>query len=231
MINLEEMKKQLNEDLQRDLEQEAREAGRMTGEETRTDPEPIRTENEPKKEKIEEKTEPIDLDLILKESPEDEKGNKIIPDDIFDKYYKHLPNGTKNKSGTWRSNNGGKLRIFGGDPEGDKQIQRAGAEASNAVQAHRRTLADDLKIALSKKATRQTLEALDLNEGATNQDAITAAAILQASEGNVKALQYIRDTIGEQPTAKQDVSVTMTDADKKLLDQVQKRLGIDEDQG
>lgn len=226
MINLEEMKKQLNEDLQRDLEQEAKEAGRLT------DPEPIRTENEPKKEKIEEKNidDPIDLDLILKEAPEDEKGNKIIPDHIFNEYYKNLPNGTKNQSGTWRTNNGGKLRIFGGDPEGDKQIQRAGAEASNAVQAHRRTLADDLKIALSKKATRQTLEALNLNEGATNQDAITAAAILQASEGNVKALQYIRDTIGEQPTAKQDVSVTMTDADKALLDQVQKRLGIDTDQ-
>lgn len=225
-INLEEMKDKLNKDLQRELDQEAKESGRLS--------EPIKEEISPNRsdpERIEEKKEEIDLDKILEEAPEDEKGNKIIPDHIFNEYYKNLPNGTKNQSGTWRVNNSGKLRIFGGDPEADKEIQRAGAEASNAAQAHRRTLADDLKIALSKKATRATLQALDLQDGATNQDAITAAAILQASEGNVKALLYIRDTIGEQPTAKQDVSVTMTDADKALLDQVQKRLGIDEDQG
>lgn len=223
-INLDEMKKQLNKDLQQELDQEAKESGRLY--------ELIKEENSlirTNQERIEEKREEIDLDRILEESPEDEKGNKIIPDHIFDKYYKQLPNGTKNQSGTWRANNGGKLRIFGGDPEGDKEIQRAGAEASNAVQAHRRTLADDLKIALSKKATRATLQALDLQDGATNQDAITAAAILQASEGNVKALQYIRDTIGEQPTAKQDISVQMTEDDKELLDKVQKRLGIDQE--
>lgn len=230
MINLDEMKKQLNEDLQRDLEQEAREAGRMT------DPEPIRTENaqdEPKKEKIEEKNidDPIDLDLILKESPEDEKGNKIIPDDIFDKYYKHLPNGTKNQSGTWRAVNGGKLRIFGGDPEGDREIQKAGGEALQASLKHRRSMSEDIQIALMKQANPETIAALGLTQDANNQQAVIAAAILQAIAGNVKAQQFLRDTIGEQPTAKQDVSVTMTDADKKLLDQVQKRLGIDEEQG
>ena len=230
MINLEEMKKQLNEDLQRDLEQEAREAGRLT------EPEPIRTENEPKKEKIEEKTdintsEPIDLDLILKEAPEDEKGNKIIPDDIFDKYYKHLPNGTKNQSGTWKAYHGGKLRILGGDPESDRAIQKAGGEALQASLKHRRSMSEDIQLALMKKANPETIAALGLTQDANNQQAVIAAAILQAIAGNVKAQQFLRDTIGEQPTAKQDVSVTMTDADKQLLDQVQKRLGIDEDQG
>jgi hypothetical protein len=230
MINLDEMKAQLNKDLQQELDREAKESGRLSLEESRAgesqgNSEPVRTDPE----RIEEKIEEINLDKILEEAPEDEKGNKIVSDEIFDKYYKNLPNGTKNQSGTWRVNNSGKLRIFGGDPEGDKEIQRAGAEASNAVQAHRRTLADDLKIALSKKATRATLQALDLQDGATNQDAITAAAILQASEGNVKALQYIRDTIGEQPTAKQDISVQMTEDDKALLDKVQKRLGIDQE--
>lgn len=231
-INLDEMKKKLNEDLQQELDQEAKESGRLlpieesqSGESQGNNSEPIRTNQE----RIEEKREEIDIDRILEDAPEDEKGNKIIPDHIFDEYYKKLPNGTKNQSGTWRTNNGGKLRIFGGDPKGDREIQRAGADASNAVQAHRRSLADDLKIALSKKATRATLQALDLQDGATNQDAITAAAILQASEGNVKALQYIRDTIGEQPTAKQDISVQMTEDDKALLDKVQKRLGIDQE--
>jgi hypothetical protein len=47
---------------------------------------------------------------------------------------------------------------------------------------------------------------------------------LQATEGNVKAGQFVRDTIGEQPTAKQDLNVSMTDDDKRLLEKVEARL-------
>jgi len=217
------MKKQLNQDLQKEIDQEARDSGRINPEEyagTRVEEEKIIETPINLIDLIQDKT----LDQILEEAPEDEKGNKIIPDEIFDQYVKELPAGTKNKSGTWRAANKGKIRIFGGDPEADKAIQRAGADASNAAQAHRRTLADDLKIALSKKASRQTLQELDLTDSATNQDAITAAAILQATQGNVKALQYIRDTIGEQPTTKQDLNVNMTEDDKKLLEKVEARL-------
>lgn len=174
---------------------------------------------------IEDQTGQIDIEDILANAPTDEKGNKIIDDSIFDQYYKLMPAKVVNKSHSWRTTgNGGKLIILGGDPERDKDIHRQGANASNATQAQRRSLADDLKLALSRKATRQTLEALDLTDGATNQDAITAAAILQATEGNVKALQYIRDTIGEQPTAKQDISLQMTDDDRTLLEKVENRL-------
>ena len=224
MINLDEMKKKLNEDLQQELDQEAREAGRLSLEEsqgnnsTPTDPE-----------RIEEKREEINLDKILEEAPEDEKGNKIIPDEIFDRYYKSLPDGTRNESKTKMVRNGGILRPFGTDPEYDRKIQRAGADAVNAERAHRQSMAETLDIILRQTADAETIKALNLPQGATRQDALLMAMYLQATEGNVKAGQFVRDTIGEQPTAKQDISVQMTEDDKQLLDKVQKRLGIDQE--
>ena len=218
MINLDEMKAQLNKDLQQELDQEAKESGRLSLEESQGNSEP---------ERIEEKE--IDLDRILEEAPTDEKGNKIVSDEIFDKFYKQLPNGTRNESRTKIIKNGGILKPFGSDPEYDRKIQRAGADAVNAERAHRQSMAETLDILLRQTADAETIEALHLPQGATRQDALLMAMYLQATEGNVKAGQFVRDTIGEQPTAKQDISVQMTEDDKELLDKVQKRLGIDQE--
>ena len=92
----------------------------------------------------------IEIAEILRNCPEDEKGNKIVPDAFFDQYYKKLPNGTKNATGSLRAYNGGRLGILGADPEKDKEIQRAGAEALNAARAQRRTMAEDIAIMLNK---------------------------------------------------------------------------------
>lgn len=174
---------------------------------------------------IEDQTRQIDLDQILEEAPTDEKGNKIIDDSIFDQYYKQLPEKCVNRSGTWRTTStGGKLKIFGTDIEEDRQIQKAGGEALQAALKHRRSMSEDIQIALMKKASDETIRALGLDAGANNQQAVIAAAILQAIEGNVKAQQFIRDTIGEQPTAKQDISLQMTDDDRSLLEKVENRL-------
>ena len=225
-INLDEMKAQLNKDLQQELDQEAKESGRLSLEDSQAE-ESQGNNSDP--ERIEEKREEIDINKILEESPEDEKGNKIIPDEIFDRYYKSLPDGTRNESKTKMVRNGGILRPFGTDPEYDRKIQRAGADAVNAERAHRQSMAETLDILLRQTADAETIEALNLPQGATRQDALLMAMYLQATEGNVKAGQFVRDTIGEQPTAKQDISVQMTDDDKALLDKVQKRLGIDQE--
>ena len=120
--------------------------------------------------------------------------------------------------------NGGILKPLGNDPERDKDIQRQGADALNAKHAQRRTLSDTLDTLLRKKATPEDIATYNLPADATYQDAIMAAMMQQAAEGNVKAGQFIRDTIGEQPTAKQDLSVSMTDDDKRLLEKVEARL-------
>lgn len=166
----------------------------------------------------------INIDQILSEAPEDDKGNKIIPDEVFDRYYKQLPNGTRNESRTKLAVNGGILKPLGSDPERDKDIQRQGADALNAKHAQRRTLSDTLDTLLRKKATPEDIATYNLPADATYQDAIMAAMMQQAAEGNVKAGQFIRDTIGEQPTAKQDLNVSMTDDDKRLLEKVEQRL-------
>ena len=156
--------------------------------------------------------------------PKDDKDRAIVPDHIFDEYYKILPNGTRNETGNKQARNGGILKPFGADPEAEKDIQRKGGEALQAQLKQRRTMAEDLIIMLSQKASPEIIATLGLKADATNQEAVTAAAIQEAITGNIKAGQFVRDTIGEQPTAKQDLSVTMTDDDKRLLEKVEARL-------
>lgn len=166
-----------------------------------------------------------EINLDLSEYPEDEKGNKIIPDDIFEENYKRLPNGTKNESGTYRAFNKGKLGILGSDPETDKEIHRKGAEALNAAHAQRRTLAETIDVMLRRKAPEEIRQAYNLPEGATLQDAATLALLLQATKGNVKAFATMRDTAGEMPVAKQEITADlMTAADRALMEKLQRRL-------
>jgi hypothetical protein len=227
------------EDIKKSIEQEAREAGRI-------DPD-IKEASEPVKEYTpkrsgtaptrEDKENSIDttinfdnltpenIDDYIKTCPVDDKDNRIIPDDIFDLYYKILPEKCVNQSRSWRTTpTGGKIKIFGADPEADKEIQKKGAETLNAALAHRRSMSEDIQLMLTKKASNEAIRELNLTADANNQQAIIAAAILQAIQGNVKAQQFLRDTIGEQPTAKQDLNVSMTDEDRKLLDKVEARL-------
>lgn len=164
------------------------------------------------------------IDEYIKTCPIDEKGNHIIDDQIFNTYYRILPGKIVNESGTFRSSGtGGKLKILGGDPEADKEIHRKGGEALQATLKHRRTMAEDIQIMLAKKASPEAIEALGLTADASNQEAIIAAALIQALDGNMKAQQFIRDTIGEQPTIKQEVDI-MTDDDRKLLANISDRL-------
>lgn len=157
--------------------------------------------------------------------PHDDKGNAIVPDDYMEANYRNLPNGTRNESGTRRAQGGGMLHMLGEDPERDRDIQRKGGEALQATLKQRRTLAESIEIALRKKASKDIIKTLGLEEGATNQDAITAAIILQASAGNTKAYTALRDTVGEMPVSKQQISADITtEADRALMEKITKRL-------
>jgi hypothetical protein len=166
-----------------------------------------------------------ELQNIIENLPEDEKGNKIAPDSFFDQYYKFLPNGTKNASGTYRSFNGGRLKILGADPERDKEVHRAGAEAVNAMHAQRRTFKEQADILLGT---------IDKATGKTCLENMTVAMYQRALEGDVKAYAALRDTAGEQPVAKSEITADiMTDADREVIKNALKRLkgqGQKEDQ-
>jgi hypothetical protein len=166
-----------------------------------------------------------ELQNIIENLPEDEKGNKIAPDSFFDEYFKVLPNGTKNASGTYRSYNGGRLLILGADPERDKAIHRAGANATNAMLSQRRTFKEEADILLGT---------IDKTTGKTCLENMTIAMYQRALEGDVKAYAALRDTAGEQPVSKSEITADiMTDADRQVIKNALERLkgqGQQEDQ-
>lgn len=60
-----------------------------------------------------------------------------------------------------------------------------------------------------KKTIRKTLEMMlsgKMPDGATRQDAIVVALMEKALSGDVRAFEAIRDSVGEKPTEKMNVS-------------------------
>ena len=154
----------------------------------------------------------IDLEAIS--TGKNEKGNYIVPDEILKAYYKELPDGTTNQSGTFQAWNKGLLQALNDD------IRRKGAEALNAERAQRRKLSETIDIFLKKKASIEEIEQLGLEDGATKQDALIASMLMKAIErGDVQASAFIRDTAGEKPTENISASVQMIPDQEKLLEE------------
>ena len=148
-----------------------------------------------------------------------------IPDEIMEEYYKELPEGTYNESGNRAAYKGGMINRMDNSPEAT-EARRRGAQVTNSKLAERRTFAETIEYMLRKRAPAEDIERYGLENGASNQDVIMAAMMGQAKKGNVKAGTFLRDTIGQQPVAKQEITADiMTDADRELLAKVTARLG------
>ena len=174
----------------------------------------------------------IDLEAITIEI--DEKGNRIIPDALFDAYYRELPEKVINQSKSWRStSSGGKIKILGSDPA-DSYIHRIGAEASNATQAQRRSYRESVEFWNSKKVPKFIIEAtegrFEIPEGMSMQDAQVLAQQYKAIvREDTNAAQFLRDTAGEKPTEKINAEVTaLTPEDREMLERVSNRLNTTE---
>ena len=166
----------------------------------------------------------IDMEAIA--TGKTEKDFYIVPDEIFNTYYKELPAGTVNESKTKRATStGGYIGIFGGDPEGDIEKQRKGREAQAAAYRQRRKLSETIDIFLKKKATPEEIEQLGLEEGATKQDAMIAAMLTRAIEQkDVAAFTSLRDTAGEKPTDRIAAEVeTITAEDRERIERILNR--------
>lgn len=158
----------------------------------------------------------FEIDQYIEAAPTDSKGRKVVPDSFFDVNYRNLPNNIVNESGTFRSYNGGKLGIFGADPAADLPKQRLGREAQAAAYRQRRSMAEDLNIMLQK---------VDKSSGLTEQEKGLAAMVEAMQAGNVKAGEFVRNTVGEQPVTKQEISADiMTEADRALMKNCIERL-------
>ena len=98
--------------------------------------------------------------------------------------------------------------------EADAELRKANAskagKASVEARRERKTLANELKLLLAQ---------------GDNQERLCIALLDEALKGNYKAFCAIRDTIGEMPTSKTEITADiMTDSDRALIDKVSRRL-------
>lgn len=126
------------------------------------------------------------------------------------------------------------------DEEKRKEICRKGAEAVNQLHGEKKTAKQSLENILTLKVTDSILEKADIDEAvaerlkrdnpnATLYDLIQAVAVGRALDGNIRAAEYVRDTHGDRPVEKVEVSENVTtDQDRALMRQIAERLGKSE---
>lgn len=117
-----------------------------------------------------------------------------------------------------------------------REIQQAGAAASNEAQAKRRTIKDIYNDLLQQPDDITGIEDQELAERAqqraqqqgkaiTVYDSIAIAMAAKAKAGDVKAAVFVRDSAGDKPADQMEITAeTMTDADRKMLQNIQQRM-------
>ena len=158
---------------------------------------------------------PEELKEILDKAPTDEKGRPIISDEDFIDNMKEIPSGTRSEAGKLSTNGGYIVLRKEGDPR-NKEIGKMGGEKAAETYLRRKTFKESITILLNQK---------DKN-GVSMQDKIVEAMANKAMDGCVGAFEALRDTVGEKPTDQLNVDV-MTEGDKKLMENLMKRLGCD----
>lgn len=157
-----------------------------------------------------------ELNKIIEEAPRNEKGQPVIPDDVFMDNLDLLPKGTRSDTGKY-SKTGGYVKPLEKGSKRTKEIASRGGTNAQASIRERKKIAETIDVFL--KMTDEN--------GVTNQEKIVRAMGLKAMDGCVGAFEALRDTVGEKPTDNVSVDV-MTDGDKELMAKLLKRMGYDE---
>ena len=111
-----------------------------------------------------------------------------------------------------------------------KRRGRLGAKKSAEVRRERKTMRETILNMLSQELSPEKLEEMGvdtstLNGDYTMQSAVIAAMLREAINGSEKAMQLLRDTIGEQPVIKSEsVTEVITKDDTDLMDNLKKSL-------
>ena len=101
-----------------------------------------------------------------------------------------------------------------------KKNGRKGGIKSGEAKRRRKTMREMLDYLLEKELTNKN------GEKATTLEAMMASMIKQSISGNVRACEFIRDTIGQKPTDNLNVEakginiVVGSDEDKELLEDI-----------
>jgi hypothetical protein len=112
-------------------------------------------------------------------------------------------------------------------PEKQREIAKKGAAASAKVRRERKKTREILEILMTSKIKDAKLkkrikDQFDLSDKYTTYDVlIQATAIKQAIKGNITAMTYIRDSVGDGPgeaLATNDVAMLLTTFNDNLND-------------
>ena len=120
--------------------------------------------------------------------------------------------------------------------EEQKKIAMAGGKASVEARRKKKAIREVCETILSMKAN-SGLKAkinpdIELPEGATVYDVLVASMTQEAIDGNVKAAEFIRDSAGDKPTDKTEVTAAvMTDKDLEVMAMIKQRMMGEESTG
>ena len=141
----------------------------------------------------------------------------------------------KNKG--WNNLQPDKYSFANMDKEKLREISKKGAQRMHEVKQERRTAKQCLADILSLEATPDIIAGADLDpliaeqlqkyaDKITMYDLINLVAVGAAAGGNVRAMEFCRDSVGDMPTKQIDVSgiEIMTEADRSLLQNIEERM-------
>jgi hypothetical protein len=122
------------------------------------------------------------------------------------------------------------------DPDKAREIHSMGAQAVNRLHGEQKNAKQILDNVLSLLVDDEIINGADLppeianklkksNKDITMYELIQTVAAGRAAAGNMKAVEYIRDTYGDKPTEKLDITgEIMTDTDRAMLEKISRRL-------
>lgn len=121
--------------------------------------------------------------------------------------------------------------------EKQREIASAGGKASGEARRKKKDLKERCRILLEMVPkqdliTKSLGENAELPEGADMYDLIMAKMMQVASlDGNVKAAEFVRDSAGDKPTDKSEVTASvMTEKDIELMQIIERRMSAGDGQ-
>lgn len=149
----------------------------------------------------------------------DGKGRYILDRELIEKHYRLLPDGCISEDREVWTSCGGLLHMV------TNEARKKGGETLQATLKQRRTFKETIDIMLKSQANDRELAEVGLEKGATNLEVLIAAAMKQAGRGNVKAMDFLRDTAGEKPVEQLNADISgLSEEDKQMIENIRRRL-------
>ena len=136
----------------------------------------------------------------------------------------------------WKNLRPEKYNFAAIDKEKHREISRKGARAVQKMHGEKKTAKQVLENVLTLVVDDKIIDAADLDadiaqrlkrscKDVTVYDLIQTVAAGRAVGGNMKAIEYIRDTYGDMPVKQVEITENITtDADREMLRQINERL-------